>query len=161
IGKTVEASLIARELLDRGEISRLCVLCPPHLCDQWQAELAEKFHIEAEVVRPGTVSRLERGLPVDRSVFDHYPFLVVSVDYIKTDRRRADFVRACPEFVIVDEAHTCAAGASQAGQQQRHQLLTELARDPERHLVLVTATPHSGIEAAFRSLLELLNPRFA
>jgi len=162
IGKTIEAALIARELLDRGEIGRLCVLCPPHLCEQWQAELAGKFHIDAEVVRPGTVGRLERGLPLDRSVFDHYPFLVVSIDYIKSDRRRADFVRACAPFVIVDEAHTCAAGASgRGGQQQRHNLVEELARSPSRHLVLTTATPHSGVEAAFRSLLALLDPAFA
>ncbi len=108
IGKTIEAALIARELLDRGEISQLCVLCLPHLCEQWQAELVAKFHVDAEVVRPGTVGRLERGMPQDRSLFDHYPFLVVSIDYIKSDMRRADFVRACPSFVIVDEAHTCA-----------------------------------------------------
>ena len=94
IGKTVEAALIARELLDRGEIRRLAVLCPPHLCDQWQAELASKFHIAAEVVRPGTVARLERGLAINESLFDHYPALVVSLDYIKSDRRRDDFVRA-------------------------------------------------------------------
>ncbi|MDP9355798.1 MAG: DEAD/DEAH box helicase [Chloroflexota bacterium] len=162
IGKTVEAALIARELLDRGEISRLAVLCPPHLCDQWQAELATKFHLDAEVVRPGTVARLERGLPINRSIFDVYPFVVVSVDYIKADRRRADFVRACPEFVIVDEAHACASGATTSGgQHQRHQLVAELARDPNRHLVLTTATPHSGVEASFRSLLGLLDPAFA
>mgnify|MGYP002046299170 CR=1 FL=1 len=41
IGKTIEASLIARALLDRGEIRRLAVLCPPHLAEQWQSELAE------------------------------------------------------------------------------------------------------------------------
>ena len=35
IGKTIEAGLIAREFLDRGEVQRLAVLCPPHLCDQW------------------------------------------------------------------------------------------------------------------------------
>src|SRR4029079_3877076 len=40
VGKTIEAGLIVRELLDRGEIRRLTVLCPPHLCDQWQRELA-------------------------------------------------------------------------------------------------------------------------
>lgn len=161
IGKTVEAGLIARELLDRGEIARLAVICPPHLCDQWQAELAGKFHIDAEVVRPGTVARLERGLSVSESLFDRYPFLVVSVDYIKSDRRRADFVRACPEFVIVDEAHTCAESSSAGGgQQQRHQLIKDLARNAERHLILATATPHSGIETAFRSLLGLLDSAF-
>ena len=42
IGKTIEACVIARELLDRGEIRRLAVLCPPPLAEQWQRELAEK-----------------------------------------------------------------------------------------------------------------------
>lgn len=34
VGKTIEAAMIARELLDRGVIRRIGVLCPPHLCDQ-------------------------------------------------------------------------------------------------------------------------------
>src|SRR5438270_13688136 len=50
IGKTIEAGLVARELLDRGEASRLAVLCPPHLAEQWQAELRDKFHIDAKLV---------------------------------------------------------------------------------------------------------------
>ena len=61
IGKTVEACLIARELLDRGEIRRIAVLCPPHLAEQWQRELAEKFHLEAELVLSSTIQRLERA----------------------------------------------------------------------------------------------------
>src|SRR6266542_3454246 len=64
IGKTVEACLVAREMLDRGEIERLAVLCPPHLAEQWQAELKTKFHIDAEVVLASTAARLERGLPI-------------------------------------------------------------------------------------------------
>jgi len=63
VGKTIEAGLIAREMLDRGDALRLCVVCPPHLCDQWQAELAEKFHIHAVVIRTSTLARLERDLP--------------------------------------------------------------------------------------------------
>ncbi|HQK25089.1 MAG TPA: SNF2-related protein [Synergistaceae bacterium] len=47
IGKTIEALLIARELLERREIRRFAVLCPPHLCEQWQTELKEKFGIDA------------------------------------------------------------------------------------------------------------------
>ncbi|MCX7974987.1 MAG: SNF2-related protein, partial [Candidatus Aminicenantes bacterium] len=77
IGKTIEALLIARELLDRGEIRRFCVLCPPYLCDQWQMELREKFHIEAVVIRSGTISQLERELPSqDHSVFGYFPFTI-------------------------------------------------------------------------------------
>lgn len=161
IGKTVEAGLVARELLDRGEVQRLAVLCPPHLAEQWQRELDEKFHIEAELVLASTASRLERHLRGGESLFDHYPFVIVSLDFIKSDRRRDDFVRACPELVIVDEAHTCASGGKANGSQhKRHHLLQRLAQNPTRHVVLVTATPHSGDEDAFRSLLSLLNPGF-
>lgn len=158
IGKTIEGALIARELLDRGEIQRLTVLCPPHLCEQWQRELAERFHIHAAIVRTSTAARLEKDLRPGTSVFDAHPFTVVSLDYIKSERRREAFQRFCPEFVIVDEAHTC----TQAGQgrQQRYQLLKGLAEDADRHLVLLTATPHSGDEDAFYNLLGLLHPEF-
>lgn len=60
VGKTIEALLVARELFDRGEIKRICVLCPPCLCEQWQTELAEKFNLEAVIIRSGTVGQLER-----------------------------------------------------------------------------------------------------
>ncbi len=161
IGKTVEACLIARELLDRGEIERLAVLCPPQLAEQWQAELATKFFIEAELVLSSTATRLERQCRMDESIFEHYPFVVVSTDFIKSDRRRNEFLRTCPEFVIVDEAHTCAySGERRSGRHQRYELVSGLAKARQRHLVLVTATPHSGKEEAFRSLLGLLNPEF-
>ena len=160
IGKTIEAGLIARELIDRGEIERLTVICPPHQCEQWQQELAEKFSIEAEVVRTGTATRLERGLRPDESIFEVYPYTVVSLDYIKSDRRRNDFLRACPEFVIVDEAHTCVQSNTNA-RHQRYQLLTGLAgSEPRRSMVFLTATPHSGDDTAFHNLLGLLEPKF-
>jgi len=161
IGKTIEASLVVRELIDRGEADRLAVLCPPQLAEQWQSELRDKFHIEAELVLPSTASRLERGAGLGQSLFDIHPFVVVSMDFIKSDRRRDEFFRTCPKLVIVDEAHTCAFGQEHRGRHQRHQLLKGLAADPERHLILVTATPHSGNEGAFRSLLAFLDADFA
>lgn len=162
IGKTIEACMIARELLDRGEIKRFAVLCPPHLAEQWQRELRQKFNIEAELVLSSTIKRLERDLPLGVSVFDRHRFTVVSTDYIKSSRRADDFVIKCPEFVIVDEAHGCTlAGGVGRGRQQRHQLLKNITEDEDRHVVLVTATPHSGNEDAFRSLLSLLDPEFA
>jgi superfamily II DNA or RNA helicase len=162
IGKTIEAAAIARELLDRGEIRRLTVLCPPHLAEQWQRELNTKFHIEAELVLSSTIQRLERDLPVGVSVFDRHTFTIVSTDFIKSTRRAEDFVLKCPEFVIVDEAHGCTlAGGVGRGRQQRFELLRRVAEDKTRHLLLVTATPHSGNEEAFRSLLSLLDEEFA
>jgi superfamily II DNA or RNA helicase len=162
IGKTIEAGLIARELLDRCEVKRLAVLCPPHLCDQWQRELREKFHIDAVVIRSGTVGKLERMLPAgDRHVFEYYRHIIVSFDYAKSERRQASFLTHCPDLVIVDEAHTCAQpGGRSVSQQQRHELLQGIAKKTEQHLILLTATPHSGFEEAFSSILGLLNPKF-
>jgi SNF2 family DNA or RNA helicase len=52
VGKTIEAGMSARELLDRGIAKRLGVITPAHLCDQWQRELAEKFGINSALVQP-------------------------------------------------------------------------------------------------------------
>ena len=160
IGKTVEAGLIAAELLAQGDAKRLAVLCSPALAEQWQRELAEKFGIDAELVLTSTVKRLERGLLMNESLFQKYPYVVVSTDFIKSDLRRAEFLNQCPELVIVDEAHTSVSDDTQVGRRsthQRYELLRALAKDPKRHLILVTATPHSGKEEGFRNLLGLLD----
>jgi superfamily II DNA or RNA helicase len=160
IGKTIEALMIVRELIDRGEISSLAVLCPPHLAEQWQKEMRDKFNIEAELVLPSTVKRLNRDIGFNESLFLRYPFTIVSTDFVKSERNRNDFLRDAPELIIVDEAHTCAEAVAGA-RQQRYRLLKDLVQDASRHCILVTATPHSGNEFAFRSLLSLLNPEFA
>lgn len=163
VGKTIEAALVARELLDRGKVRRIAVLCPPYLCDQWQKELAEKFSIDAVVLRSGTIARLERQKPANATVFQHYRHFVASIDLVKGEKYFYQFVQACPELVLVDEVHGAAeppSGGGRRGQQQRHELLREIAKNPNRHLVLLTATPHSGLEGPFRSLLGLLNHRF-
>ncbi len=163
IGKTVESALIAAELLAQGEVTRTAVLCSPALAEQWQDELRTKFGIDAELVLTSTVKRLERGLMLDESLFDRYPHLVVSTDFIKSPTRRHEFVNHAPELIIVDEAHTAVAGADGTTQarHQRYELLTKLAADPDRHLLLVTATPHSGKDEGFRNLLGLLDPTLA
>ncbi len=158
VGKTIEAALIAREMLDRGEVERFAVLCPPHLVDQWVTELESRFHLQPVAVTAAGAVRLERNLPLGESIFTTFPHTVVSLDYIKSEKRRAEFLRACPELVIVDEAHTCAAAGQ--GRHQRFELLKGLVEDPNRHLVLLTATPHSGDEQAFYRLLGLLRPEF-
>jgi superfamily II DNA or RNA helicase len=156
IGKTIEAGMILREMLDRGEIDRATVLCPPHLVDQWVGELATKFDIDAVAVTSARARTLERGLSLSDSIFKAYPFTVVSLDYIKADSRRDSFALHCPEMVIVDEAHAC-VGGGERGIQQRFELLRRLAEEERRHMLLLTATPHSGNQDAYARLLSLLH----
>ena len=162
IGKTIEAALIARELLDRGEADRLCVLCPPHLCEQWQRELENKFSLPAVIVRTSTYARLERTTSKHLSIYQYHPYIVVSIDFAKSVRQRPLFLEHCPDLVIVDEVHNAAEPGPRSSQvrQQRHELVKEISRDDARHILLLTATPHSGIHESFLSLLGLINPQF-
>ncbi|MBS1586705.1 MAG: DEAD/DEAH box helicase [Bacteroidetes bacterium] len=162
VGKTIEALLIAKELYERKEINRFAIVCLPHLCDQWQDELKNKFGIEAVIIRSGTASGLERQIRTHENIFRAYPFQIISIDYIKSGSKRQVFIDHCPELIIVDEAHSCAkpAGANNS-QQQRFHLLNEISQKNEQHLVLLTATPHSGKQEEFQSLLGLLRKPYA
>ncbi|MDA8139105.1 MAG: helicase-related protein, partial [Desulfobacteraceae bacterium] len=157
VGKTIEALLIVKELLERRKIKRFAVLCLPHLCDQWDAEIRAKLDLEPVIIRSNTQARLDRQIQGDTSIYDYYPFQVISIDFIKSPARRDVFIEQCPELVIVDEAHTCArpTGAA-AAQQQRYHLISRIAQKPNQQIVLLTATPHSGKPEEFRSLLGLL-----
>jgi superfamily II DNA or RNA helicase len=162
VGKTIEALLIAKELYERKEIKHFAIICLPHLCDQWQDELKNKFGIEAVIIRSGTASLLERQIRAHENIFRAYPFQIISIDYIKSGNKRQTFINHCPELIIVDEAHTCAKpeGAS-TSQQLRHNLLSDIAAKATQHLIMLTATPHSGKQKEFQSLLGLLKPAFA
>lgn len=159
VGKTIEAGLIVRELMDRGEIDRFSVLCPPSLVEQWQLELKQHFNINAVAVTAATANKLDKSAPTGTSLFKHYPYTVVSLDYIKSDRHCHTFRTDAPPCVVVDEAHTCTLLGN--GHQQRYALLKELAADAGRHILLLTATPHSGNEEGFYNMLALLDSRFA
>ncbi len=166
VGKTIEAGMIARELLDRGAIARFAVLCPPHLVEQWVEELKVHFNIEALAVTASSASRVEKDIPVGHVLTETHPFLVISLDYIKSERHRYYFQTLKLDLLIVDEAHTCVTGDTRTAQ-QRYTFLKQIfdderaGIDKQRHLLLLTATPHSGNEDAFYNLLALLKPEFA
>lgn len=166
IGKTIEALLILRELLERGTVRNFAVLCPPHLCEQWQNELADKLDIESVIIRSSTVAGLERKIIGDDTlnVFNYYPYQVISIDYVKNGSQKMPaFLRDVPDLVIVDEAHTCTKNLDYkkiSQSQQRYELLEKISKNENQHLILLTATPHSGKDGEFKSLLGLVNPEF-
>lgn len=162
IGKTIEALIILKEMMERGYTKNFAVICPPHLCEQWYFEIKDKLDIEAEIIRSSTAAKLDRKITGDQIVFKHIPFQVISIDYIKSDKRRGIFINNCPDFIIVDEAHTCALpeNATSKNQQQRYSLLHDIAANANKNMLLLTATPHSGKDGEFTSLLGLLKPEF-
>lgn len=162
VGKTIEALLILKELLERGIIKRFAVVVLPHLCEQWRQELEDKVGIDAVIIRSNTQARLDREIQGDTSVYDYYPYQVISIDYIKSEQRRQVFIQECPEMVIVDEAHTCSKpSSSNKVQQQRHRLIMDISKKSGQHLILLTATPHSGKQEQFNSLLALIHEKYS
>jgi superfamily II DNA or RNA helicase len=108
VGKTVEALLIIQELLSRRHIQRFAIVCLPHLCEQWQEEIKNKLELDAVIIRSNTQGRLDREIQGDTSVYEYYPYQIISIDYIKSETRRDIFIQQCPELIVVDEAHSCA-----------------------------------------------------
>ena len=150
IGKTIEAALVAAELLAQGDAQRpdRAVLTGAGRAVAGRAarqvrprrRAGAALHRDPAGARPA--DRASRCSSATRS-----PWCPPTSSSHR--RRRDEFLRACPDLVIVDEAHTCVAdGTGQGGgaRTQRYELLQRLAEDPNRHLILVTATPHSGAE---------------
>ena len=162
IGKTIEAGLIAAELLEQGDATGLAMLCGPALAEQWQRELAAKFGIHAELVLPGTIRQAGTRPAPRRDPVRPVP-APRGLDRLHQAAGSArEFWHGCPDLLIIDEAHTCVTdGTGGRSRMLRHELVTRLAADDARHLILVTATPHSGKDEGFRNLLALLEPRLA
>jgi superfamily II DNA or RNA helicase len=168
LGKTITAGAIFAEMKARGRVSRVVVVAPKGVQLQWVAEMSERFG--EEFVRVGP-----EGLPVDSGVDPWRVFdqVVCSLDAVKPLRRRAGWspeqvdahnaarfralVEAGWDMVIIDEAHHVAGSSEDVA---RHRLALELAA-ASPHLLLLSATPHSGKSDGFRRFLGLLDRRFA
>jgi superfamily II DNA or RNA helicase len=148
LGKTIQAGLVASELIARGSIERVLVLAPAGLRDQWAQELGERFSIDAALVDAQMLRRLAVTLPIGINPWVTIATAITSIDYVKRPEV-LPAVSACRwDLVIVDEAH----GVS--GDSDRHAAVQTLASGAP-YLLLLTATPHSGDRKAFGSLCEL------
>lgn len=168
LGKTIEAGLIIKELKTRGLIERVLVVCPKGLVTQWESEMLEKFGERFTIVSPEDYATLKKLNP-DRNVFSQFPLVISPMDAIKPleqrngwtqeriDQYNDDRIEAVVaggwDLIIIDEAHRV-AGSS--GEVARHKLGNMLSK-ASPHLLLLTATPHSGKTEPFLRLMQLLD----
>ncbi len=137
LGKTIEAGLVARELMCRGRCRSVLILCPATLTYQWRREMAQKF-----------------GLPFTCSPSLHdwrtKDLILCSLDSAKRADAREALLRRDWDLVIVDEAHRLKNRAT-----QNHRLVAALHR---RHLLLLSATPLQNDLTELYSLVSLVHP---
>ena len=169
LGKTVEAGLIAQELVLRNQAQKILVVCPPSLCQKWKREMREQFGLGFEVVDTEYVHRLRRERGVGVNPFRSHPRLIVSMEWIKFESQMRWFYEFLPsdpneyprafDLLIVDEAHRIAPSA--VGRYAKESLRTKAMRllAPHfEHRLFLTATPHNGYPESFQALLEMLDP---
>ncbi len=162
LGKTIEAGLIITELLARQMATRLLVIVPANLREQWREALDYFFHIPARIISARHRREMERELPAGANPWEHYRFLITSVDYAKQPAIKNQILEQRWDIVVIDEAHQVAK-PHQSGPDQRVRMdrweLAELlsASKRVRHLLLLTATPHNGYTDSFASLLRMLD----
>jgi SNF2 family DNA or RNA helicase len=162
LGKTIEAGLIITELLARQMATRLLVIVPANLREQWREALDYFFHIPARIISARHRREMERELPAGANPWEHYRYLITSVDYAKQPAIKNQILEQRWDAVLIDEAHQVAkphqSGPDQRVRMDRWELAEALAAsDRVRHLLLLTATPHSGYTDSFASLLRMLD----
>jgi len=164
LGKTIEAGLIARELLLRRKVKTIVVAAPPSLLEQWHEELEDRFGLVFEILDRGYLARMrrERGFGVN-PWRTHSRFLVshnLLIDPAYTDPLREWLGEMLPgSLLILDEAHH--AAPSSGGRYGIETRFTRAVRDLCRrfeHRLFLSATPHNGHSNSFSTLLELLDP---
>jgi superfamily II DNA or RNA helicase len=163
LGKTIEAGLIASELLLRRRIRDIVVACPPSMVLQWKDELETRFGLTFEIFDRGYMERIrsERGHAVN--AWDTFPRFIIShkllIDetYAGPMRTWLDNLRP-GSLLIFDEAHHAAPASSSkyAIDSQITKSIRKLASRFE-HRLFLSATPHNGHSNSFSSLLEILD----
>lgn len=164
LGKTIEAGLIARELLMRKKAKTIVVAAPPSVLEQWKGELEERFGLVFEILDRAYMTRMrrERGFGVN-PWRTHSRFLISH--NLLSDATYADPMRewldtfAPGSLLILDEAHH--AAPSSGGRYGIETKFTRAIRDLAgrfEHRLFLSATPHNGHSNSFSTLLELLDP---
>jgi len=157
-GKTIMAGLLIKELMVRGDVKRCLIVCPGMLVEQWQDEMREKFHLSFEIVTRAMIDASYAGNP-----FLEKDLLIARLDHLSRNEDLQAKLRVAGEqggwdLVICDEAHKMSAHyyGNEVKRTKRY-VLGETLGDLTRHLLLMTATPHSGKPDDFDLFMALLD----
>jgi superfamily II DNA or RNA helicase len=165
LGKTIEAGLIARELLLRRKAKTIVVATPPSVLEQWKAELEERFGLVFEILDRAYLTRIrrERGFGVNpwrthsRFLVSHN--LLIDPAYSDPMREWLDDPKRPDGLLILDEAHHAAPASG--GRYGIETKFTRTVRDLAgrfEHRLFLSATPHNGHSNSFSTLMEILDP---
>ena len=165
LGKTIEAGLVARELLMRKKVTEIVVACPPSMLLQWQEELEARFGLQFAILDRDYVQEIRRERGFGINPWTTHPRFLVSHRLLIDESYRAPLLDWLGNFrpgslLILDEAHHAAPSSGQryAIDSRITHAIRELAPRFE-HRLFLSATPHNGHSNSFSALLEILDPQ--
>src|SRR2546425_3478409 len=154
-GKTIMAGLLMKELIVRGDLKRCLICCPGSLVEQWQEEMATKFHLAFQPVTNDLIEADLSGNP-----FATFDFVIARLDHMsRSEEIQAKLRQTEWDLIVCDEAHkmSCPWYGNEPKPTKRYNL-GKLLSTITRHFLLLTATPHNGKEEDFQSFLQLIDP---
>jgi superfamily II DNA or RNA helicase len=153
-GKTIMSGLFIKELIIRGDVHRCLIVPPGNLVEQWQDELWNKFHLAFDVVDRQVIETSRTGNP-----YSEKNLVIGRLDHIaRNEEVQAKLSQTEWDLIVVDEAHKMSAHyfGNELKETKRYKL-GKLLGSITRHLLLLTATPHSGSEIDFQLFMALLD----
>jgi superfamily II DNA or RNA helicase len=158
LGKTIETGIALRELIARRRGGRILIVCPSGIADQWRDEMDTKFGLDFKVFDREGVHEVKKSIELGANPWATEPRIIASFDYLK---RREGAFREVQNVrfnaIVCDEVHHLADNTSGDDISDRHRLAQWIARASDA-LILLSATPHSGYDESFASLLNLIEP---
>ncbi|MBI1297048.1 DEAD/DEAH box helicase [bacterium] len=142
LGKTIEAGIVMKELIERGLVRTVLVLTPASLTEQWREELHSKFGESFAVV--DDVSQWREVAEAESGRW------IVSLDRAKMDRHSQGVLGREYDLLIVDEAHKLKNRGTLAWK-----FVNQIRK---RYVLMLTATPIQNDLLELYSLITILSP---
>ena len=158
LGKTLEAGILATELIQRGRGKRILVVTQKSMLTQFQKEWWSRFTIPLVRLDSVGLARVRNRIPANHNPFNYFDRSIISMDTLKNNLEYRNYLgNAWWDIIVIDECHNVAARASETGLSRRARLARLLSGRSDT-MILLSATPHDGSARSFASLMALLDP---
>lgn len=155
LGKTIEAGMLIARQLATGRASRVLVLVPDALINQWFVELLRRFNLAFAIFDEERCTAIKQSTP-DVNPFEEEQLIIAGFSLVEgNDERITSLLEATWDLLVVDEAHHLEWTPQWSS--PRYTLVEQLATQTPA-VALVTATPEQLGRRGHFARLRLLDP---